>query len=280
MNRKNKVVTLKNVKNNGVSSTNNMTIALNSFKIERNGAPKVLIIHGLMGSLRNWLQVGKALANNYEVHLLDLRNHGESPWSDSMKWEDMSSDLVDYFKREGIDKPIYLIGHSLGGKVAMHFATAYSNCVSKLVIIDIVPKSYDPHYKSEFEEMIKLDLKKRESRQSVSEALEEAIPEASFRESLLTNLTRKEGSFSWKPNLKILYENLEVIRRNPLSKSLTYNGKTFLIKGGASNFIEKGDFDLMRKYFPQLTFYIMNGVSHNPHVDDREALIKKLLEWL
>jgi len=257
-----------------------MSVALNSFKIEREGAPKVVIIHGLMGSLRNWLQVGKALASIYEVHLLDLRNHGESPWSNSMKWEEMSADLVYYLKSEGINKPIYLIGHSLGGKIAMHFATAYSDRVSKLVIIDIVPKSYAPHYKSEFEAMIKLDLEKCESRQWVSKALEGAIPEASFRESLITNLTRKEGSFSWKPNLKVLYENLEVIRKNPLSKSLTYNGKTFLIKGGASDFIEKGDFDLMRKYFPQLSFYIMNGVSHNPHVNDRETLIKKLLEWL
>ena len=257
-----------------------MSVVLNSFKIECEGAPKVVIIHGLMGSLRNWLQVGKALAKDYEVHLLDLRNHGESPWCDSMEWEDMSADLVDYLKREGIDESIYLIGHSLGGKVAMHFATEFSDLVSKLVIIDIVPKSYAPHYKSEFEAMIKLDLKKCETRQWVSEALEEAIPKASFRESILTNLTRKDGSFSWKPNIKILYENLEVIRKNPLSKSLTYNGKTFLIKGGASNFIEKGDFDLMRKYFPQLTFYIMIGVSHNPHIDDREALIKKLREWL
>ena len=257
-----------------------MSVALNSFKIVREGAPKVVIIHGLMGSLRNWLQVGKALANNYEVHLLDLRNHGESPWSNSMKWEEMSADLVYYLKREGIDKPIYLIGHSLGGKIAMHFATAYSDRVSKLVIIDIVPKPYAPHYKSEFEAMIKLDLEKCESRQCVSKALEGAIPEASFRESLLTNLTRKEGIFFWKPNLEVLYENLEVIRKNPLTKSSAYNGKTFLIKGGASDFIEEGDLDLMRKHFPELSFYSINDCSHNPHVDGKEALIIKLLEWL
>lgn len=257
-----------------------MSVALKSLKLEREGAPKVVIVHGLMGSLRNWLLVGKALANHYEVHLLDLRNHGESPWSDSMEWEAMSTDLADYLESEGIEEPIYLVGHSLGGKVAMHFATEFSERVAKLVVLDIVPKPYAPHYKPEFEAMLGLDLGTLESRQSVSEALEEAIPEADFRESLLTNLTRKEGGFAWKPNLKVLYRNLETIRTNPLREGQSFPGDTLLVKGGASDFIEEGDLEVMRKYFPELTLFLMEGVSHNPHVDGRETLINKLMEWL
>lgn len=257
-----------------------MSVALKSLKMGKEGAPRVVIIHGLMGSLRNWLLVGKALADSFEVHLLDLRNHGESPWADSMDWEVMSADLIDYLRRERIEEPIHLIGHSLGGKVAMHFASEYGDHVAKLVVLDIVPKPYAPHYKSEFEAMMGLDLGALASRQSVSEALEASIPEVSFRESLLTNLTRKDGGFAWKPNLKVLYENLETIRTNPLSEGQSYLGETLLVKGGASDFIEAGDRERMEKYFPKLDFFLMEGVSHNPHVDGREALINKLMEWL
>ena len=150
-----------------------MSVALKSLKMGQEGAPKVVIVHGLMGSLRNWLLVGKALAEFFEVHLLDLRNHGESPWADSMDWSEMSEDLVDYLESAGIGTPIYLIGHSLGGKVAMHFASEYGDKVAKLVVLDIVAKSYAPHYKSEFEAMLNVDLANMQSRQSVSEALEE-----------------------------------------------------------------------------------------------------------
>jgi hypothetical protein len=143
-----------------------------------------------------------------------------------------------------------------------------------------VPKPYAPNYKPEFEAMLGLDLGTLESRQSVSEALEEAIPEASFRESLLTNLTRKDGGFAWKPNLKVLYRNLETIRTNPLRKGQSFPGDTLLVKGGASDFIEEGDLEVMHKYFPELTLFLMEGVSHNPHVDGRETLINKLMEWL
>lgn len=243
-------------------------------------AQKLIIVHGLMGSSRNWLLVAKSLAERFDVHLVDLRNHGESPWSDSMDWSDMSSDLADYLETAGISEPISLLGHSLGGKVAMHFATAYGDRVTKLVVVDIVPKPYAPHYKAEFEAMLGLDLGTLASRQSVSEALETAIPEVSFRESLLTNLTRKEGGFAWKPNLEVLYRNLETIRTNPLSEGQSFNGETLLIKGGASDFIEEGDVALMCRHFPKLMFFLMEGVSHNPHVDGRESLINKLMEWL
>ena len=263
-----------------MSKGTTMTVALNSLTMGKKGAPRVVIVHGLMGSLRNWLLVGRGLSEYFEVHLLDLRNHGESPWSDSMAWSDMSADLMEYLEKAGIEEPVYLIGHSLGGKVAMHFAAEYGDWVAKLVVLDIVPKRYAPHYKKEFEAMMSLNLGALVSRQSVAEALEPSIPDVRFRESLLTNLTRKDGGFAWKPNLKVLYESLETIRTNPLREEDTYEGETLLVKGGASEFVETGDSERMRRYFPKLAFFLMEGVSHNPHVDGREALIKKLVEWL
>ena len=128
--------------------------------------------------------------------------------------------------------------------------------------------------------MLDLDLANMQSRQSVSEALEESIPEPNFRESLLTNLTRHDCGFAWKPNLKVLYACLETIRTNPLSQERVYEGETLLVKGGASDFVAEEDIERMRQYFPKLAFFLMEGVSHNPHVDGREELIKKLVEWL
>ena len=110
-----------------------MSVVLKSLKMGHEGAPKVDCswLNGKFAKLA--FLVGKALAEFFEVHLLDLRNHGESPWADSMDWPEMSADLMDYLDSEGIEAPIYLIGHSLGGKVAMHFASEYGDKVAKLV---------------------------------------------------------------------------------------------------------------------------------------------------
>lgn len=258
-----------------------MALELNAIRIESASAeaPKLCLLHGLMGSLRNWTLVGKALARGFEVHLLDLRNHGASPWSSSMAWADLSADLLQYSKRFGFDEPFHLLGHSFGGKVAMHFATAHPELVESLVVVDIVAKAYPPHYKEAFEAMIGLSLKQYPSRQAVSEALAESIPDRAFRESMLTNLQRSDLGFSWRPNLRGLYQNLEGIRGNPLGADQHYAGRTLLIKGGCSDFVEESDLLSMRRHFPELSFALMEGVGHNPHAEARKELVDKLIKW-
>ena len=259
-----------------------MTLKLNSMRIESAsvGSPKVCMLHGLMGSLRNWIPVGKALARGYEVHLIDLRNHGASPWSTSMAWADLSADLLQYVECFESEEPFHLLGHSFGGKVAMHFATAYPERVASLVVVDIAAKAYPPHYKEAFEAMLGLSLEHYTTRQAVSEALAEAIPDLAFRESMLTNLHRSDAGFSWKPNLKGLYHNLEAIRENPLGPEQCFLGRTLLIKGEHSDFVAEEDLLMMRRHFPNLNFALMEGVGHNPHAEARSKLVHKLIEWL
>tara|TARA_X000000368_G_C22821406_1_gene619198 strand:- start:6 stop:785 length:780 start_codon:yes stop_codon:yes gene_type:complete len=255
---------------------------LNYFKFEsyNNGAPKILILHGLMGSLRNWSMVGKLLSKNFEVHLLDLRNHGESFWSKTMDWGDLANDLVNYLDSQELEYPIHLLGHSYGGKIAMHFATINPKRVNKLVIVDIAAKDYPPHYKKEFESMMGLDLRSFVTREEVSVALSDKIPDLSFRESMLTNLKRSDVGFSWKPNLEILYKNLELIRSNPLTPNMEYKGNTLLVKGELSDFIKAEDISSMKSYFPKLSLVLMKGVGHNPHAEGRNEFVDKLIEWL
>lgn len=255
---------------------------LNSFKFEsdKNGAPKILILHGLMGSLRNWSMVGKLLSKNFEVHLIDLRNHGESIWAETMDWGELANDLIDYLDSQELETPINLLGHSYGGKIAMYFATINPDRVDKLVVVDIVAKDYAPHYKKEFEAMMELNLRRFATREEVSFALAGKIPDLNFRESLLTNLKRSDVGFSWKPNLKVLYENLELIRSNPLASNMGYKGDTLLVKGELSDFVKADDISSMKSYFPKLSFVLMEGVGHNPHAEGRNELVNKLIEWL
>lgn len=250
------------------------------FKSTKKCAPKILILHGLMGSLRNWSIVGKLLSEKFEVHLLDLRNHGESPWFESMSWDDLVEDLINYLEISFINSPLHVIGHSYGGKIAMRFASAYPHKVRKLVVIDIIPKKYPPHYKKEFEALIELNLENYKNRHEVSDALINEIPNENFRESLLTNLKRTKDGFSWKPNLRVLHKNLDLIRSNPLSCNIKYNGDTLLIIGETSDFVQKEDLSSMSNYFPKASSIMMKGVGHNPHVERRTELVRILNEWL
>ena len=105
----------------------------------------LVILHGLFGSLDNWQTLGKKFVEQYAVYLLDLRNHGHSPHSDDWTYDLMCDDLMEFLNDNNLDK-IYLLGHSLGGKVAMQFALKYPERVDKLIVADIAPKYYPPHH--------------------------------------------------------------------------------------------------------------------------------------
>lgn len=261
-----------------------MPVELHSTELGDANERKLLLLHGLMGSSRNWLMVARALSERFHVHVLDLRNHGQSPWADSMSWEALSSDLEHYTERAFSGRPFCLLGHSLGGKCAMHFATHYPKQVEKLVVVDIAAKRYPPHFKKEFEALLRLPISKLKNRQEGFEFLEAAIPDRLFRESLLANLKRNvEGSgggFIWQPNLQVLYDQLEVIRTNPLKEEDAFLKAVLLVQGEQSEFIQSTDHSQMRSHFPQLNFQCIKGAGHNPHIDQKEALVELLMNWL
>ena len=129
-----------------------MAVQLHSLRHPNPGAPVLVILHGLLGSSRNWTTIGKALQELFDVHLVDLRNHGGSPHAESMRWTELLGDLRGYAKDHGLERFI-LMGHSLGGKVAMRYACEFPGSVEKLVIVDIAAKAYPPYHDAEFRAM-------------------------------------------------------------------------------------------------------------------------------
>lgn len=239
------------------------------------GNPPLIILHGLLGSSRNWIGVGKFLAEYFNVFVLDLRNQGSSPHVDSMHYEDMVEDLVHWLENKDIDN-FYLLGHSLGGKVAMTYACKYPERLLGLIVEDIAPKEYALRYGIEFVAMNSLDLEKIKTRADADDALKEQIPDWAWRQFILTNLIRVGNKFEWQINLKTLTQWLPEIMKNPLTTGYKYEGPTLFIRGVNSDFIKDEDYPLIHTYFPNSNIAIIENSGHNVHIDNTEALIKAL----
>ena len=249
-----------------------MPVRLHSTRFANPGAPALVILHGLLGASRNWTTIGKALQDRFDVHLLDLRNHGRSPHAESMRWSELVADLKRYLEAHALDE-VLLMGHSLGGKVAMKFACKYPECVKKLIIVDIAAKAYPPHYDAEFRAMKRIPNGSVENRREAEELLKPLVPDWAMRQFLMTNLVRGEFGLKWQVNLEVLHASLLAMRQNPLNMSDRFKGPVLLISGGESDFIQSGDVDAMRAWFPNLEQRILPNAGHNVHVDDRAGFL-------
>ena len=237
----------------------------------------LVILHGLLGASRNWTTIGRALAKGFDVHALDLRNHGNSPHVASMRWSELTDDVLAYLEANKL-KRVTLMGHSLGGKIAMRFACEFPEAVQQLVIVDIAAKPYPPYHDAEFRAMKRIPVGELSNRKEAEELLEPLVPNWAMRQFLLTNLVRDDttGIFRWQINLETLHASLPHIRQNSLLVTDRYNGPTLLIAGGKSDFVEEGDVDEMRHWFPHLKSVTVPNAGHNVHVEDRKGFLEAL----
>lgn len=258
-----------------------MSIPLNALRFENAGAPALVLLHGLLGSSRNWTTIGRALQDKYDVHALDLRNHGNSAHAESMRWSELCADLDRYLETQGLNE-IILMGHSLGGKIAMRYACQNPEIVKKLIIVDIAAKPYPPYHDNEFRAMKAIAVGELGSRKEAEAALEPMVSDWAMRQFLMTNLVRNEatGAFKWQANIEALHASLPHIRQNSLLETDRYHGPALLIRGAKSDFIEDGDADEMLHWFPHLREEIILGAGHNVHVEDRAAFLQVLRAWL
>jgi len=258
-----------------------MVADLHSLRFENPGAPALVILHGLLGSSRNWTTVGRSLRERFDVHALDLRNHGESPHVDSMRWSELCGDLEAYLERHHLGE-IVLMGHSLGGKIAMRFACQNPEVIRRLVIVDIAAKAYPPYHDNEFRAMKRIPVAELASRKEAEELLEPMVPEWAMRQFLLTNLVRDEATaaFRWQANLEALHASLPHIRQNSLLETDRYHGPTLLMRGANSDFIEDGDVEDMWHWFPHLREEVVSKAGHNVHVENRKGFLEVLDGWL
>jgi esterase len=239
------------------------------------GDPPFVILHGMLGSSRNWQTAGRDLASVRRVFALDLRNHGMSPHADDMSYGAMAADVVAWLDAQGIGDA-QLIGHSMGGKVAMLLACRQAARVRRLVAVDIAPKAYSwPGRRDEFTAMNELDLGSIRSRADAEAGLEARVPSWAMRKFIASSLERLPGGgWKWQFNLPVLTAALPELERNPLSPGDRYDGPSLFIAGERSAYVEASDGDAIRAHFPSARIEVLAGSGHNPHIEAREAFVR------
>jgi len=248
------------------------------FEAVGEGRP-LIILHGLLGSADNWRSMSRRLGAHYQVFAVDLRNHGRSPHSDIFDYDVMVADLREFVEQQALTR-IMLLGHSIGGKVAMQFAIDYSEQVDRLVIVDIGPKPYEPSQRYILEALRSLDLTRCKSFADVDAALAAEVSGESLRQFLLKNLARDEnGRLRWKVHLEAIDRNYDKLARG-LAPGRTFDKPTLFIRGGRSNYIEDDDALLIRQIFPRAEIATLPEAGHWVHVDTPEEFFQTVLNFL
>ena len=240
----------------------------------------LLIIHGFLGSSDNWKSLGMLYANEgFQVHMLDLRNHGKSFWSDEFDYKVMSDDVLEYCKNNNLEK-VSIIGHSMGGKVAMLFATTYPEMVDKLIIADIGPKYYAPHHQDILAGLNAVDFSLKPSRTEVEEILFPYIPDFGTRQFLMKNLFWKEKEqLAFRFNLEVFNNQIEVIGE-ALPNENYFDKPTLFIRGGNSKYILDSDFESIKTHFPKAIFETIPNAGHWLHAENPKLFLKLSSEFL
>jgi len=248
----------------------------------------LIIIHGLYGSSDNWVSIGRKLAENFEVFIIDQRNHGKSPHSSNLNYQVLKDDLKEFMDEHSIDKAI-IVGHSMGGKTAMFFATDYPERVTKLIVADISPRSYKSTNSSQLlahntiiRAMYNLDFYGINSRQEIDDILSKSIPEDRIRQFLLKNIKRSEkNEYSWRINIKALKTELPNIM-DGLSEDqqrITQSPVLFL-KGENSEYIQDEDRKIITKIFPFAFIKTIPDAGHWLHAEQPDFFLKEITDFI
>lgn len=238
------------------------------------GKPPLVVLHGLLGSSRNWQMVGRDLAADYHVSALDLRNHGASPHHDAMDYGAMVEDVIAWMDAQGIGRT-RLMGHSMGGKVAMLLACRHPERVERLVVVDIAPKDYLSYgHRAEFAAMNELHVASLRTRAEAELRMESRVSDWAMRKFLVTNLEPLEtGGFRWLVNLPVLTEALPSLEADPLAEADRWCGPTLFVTGGKSRYVQPGDWAKITAHFPQASVEVIAESGHNPHMETRESFL-------
>ena len=242
--------------------------------------PPLILMHGLLGSSRNWRSVARELSKDFSLHCLDLRNHGNSFHSADATIQAMSEDLLRYTDHYNIPK-FSLCGHSLGGKVAMRFACDHPSRVGKLIIADIAPRDYPSgQHIPTLDALLEMNLQTLQSRKHADELLAVSISNWAFRQFLLTNLVEDGSAFHWKTNIRALRDSIDFLSSNPLAGEDQYKGPTLFIRGGKSGYLRSEHQPEIIEYFPAAKFEVLVNAGHDLHVEDRAGFLTAAREFL
>lgn len=238
------------------------------------GQPLVLL-HGLFGSADNWGSIAKHFSQHYQVISVDLRNHGRSPHSDTQTYPDMADDLLAVLDTLGLSQ-VHLLGHSLGGKVAMQFATQYPDRVNKLIVVDMAMRAYPDRYTQLMDHMLAVDLSQMASRNEVDNALKDAIPNLRVRQFLLTNLVKNEAQLQWRINLPALKANYATLIA---AIAVHFEQPSLFIRGERSDYVQASDIAELQRHFTQAEFVSL-PTDHWVHAEQPQLFIQALEAFL
>jgi pimeloyl-ACP methyl ester carboxylesterase len=268
------------------------------------GKPPLVVLHGLLGSSRNWRAAGGDLAAWHHVLAPDLRNHGRSPHAEGMGYEAMAGDVLDWLDARGLGRAA-LMGHSMGGKVAMALACRHAERVARLVVVDIAPRDYlSAAHRAEFAAMNELELRSLQSRAEAEMRFEGRVGDWAMRKFLATNLERvpapetraggggggtggggpaggaNDAGWRWAINLPVITAALPELERNPLRGGERFGGEVLVVAGAKSGSVEPGDWAAVTGHFPRARLEVIAGSGHNPHMEKRAEFVRVVRDFL
>jgi pimeloyl-ACP methyl ester carboxylesterase len=242
----------------------------------------VVFCHGLFGQGRNWTQIGKALADEYRVVLADMPHHGRSPWTGSFDYLALADQVAGLLPA---DEPAALVGHSMGGKIAMLVALRRPELVERLGVVDVSPVAYPQtdEFAGYVDAMQRLDLSVLERRADADAALSEAVPHPTIRSFLLQNLRRGDDGWSWQLNLDVLGEHLDELRDWPaerLGDVAPYDGPVLWLGGARSDYVRDEYAPAMNALFPRNRRVTVKNAGHWVHSEQPEVFVEVLRRFL
>lgn len=254
----------------------------------------LFILHGLLGLSDNWATIGKLLSDSFEVYLIDLRNHGNSPHSDEWTYPAMAEDIKELMddvlgmRDEGKttstishQPSAILIGHSLGGKVAMQFASMHPEKLEKLIVVDMAPKNYSGSSFDFAHRLLSINLSEMKTRKEAEEKLLTLINEKSELQLMQKNIYWNDrNNLAWKFNLKAIAENINKIKNTFSLGEKLINTSTLFICGEKSNYILDSDIPEIKKIFPNSEFKTITDAGHWVHADKPKEFAECVKEFI
>lgn len=243
-------------------------------------AKPLLILHGFLGMSDNWKTLaGQYAAEGYQVHALDLRNHGRSFHSDEFTYEAMVKDVLEYCTSNNLES-VDIIGHSMGGKVAMFLATSAPGKIDKLIVADIGPKYYHPHHQDIMAALNAVDFSKKPGRAGVEEIMKPFVPDFGTRQFLMKNLYWKEpDQLAFRFNLDVFNSEIDNVGK-ALPENAIFEKPALFIRGGNSGYIHDGDFELIKHHFPKARIVTIKNAGHWLHAESPKEFFETTMLFL
>jgi pimeloyl-ACP methyl ester carboxylesterase len=243
------------------------------------GLETFIIIHGFLGSLDNWHTLATEFSKDFTVYTVDMRNHGKSPHTESHNIKLMVNDLAEFMEQQNIASA-NILGHSMGGKVAMQFAFDYTDKVEKLIVADIAPRQYKRGHDSVLEALHAVDFTKVTKRKDVEDIMMHLVPDFGTRQFLLKNLTTAaNGGYNWRVNLNVLDRDYEEIIK-PIEYDGVFLKPALFLRGELSTYIKPSDELEIQEHFIYAQIETISGVGHWLHAENPKEFYEKVIRFL